>query len=164
MQITLEAIAARREIVQVKADRAQKDLRTAQEELAALDVLERNIKEENTPAPSLTLPGVDIEPPADMPVVSFAQAVRDAVQTLKGMEFTIVDIEDVLRRMRRPLPANSLRTRITLELTPLVNKGVIVRTHSGIGKTPNRYKLVDQGKGEGAERISVHVPLNFNQH
>lgn len=165
MSIPFEAIAARREILKSRAERAQAELKSALDQLAALDVIERHQREEAIQAPSLTLPGVDPNPPAELPAIPFAQAVRDAVQTLKGMEFTVYDIEEALRRTPRPLPEKNLRTRITLELTPLRKRREIVLTHSGVGNAPNRYKLAEQGKGEGAERVSVRVPLVTNlQH
>lgn len=140
-EITLEQIAERRERVLEERNKHQAAMRDAQLELDALDVMERRIRSETTPQPSLPLPGVETDAPTAGAQVSFAQAVRDAVQDLHSMEFTVFDVEEALKKRGAVLPANNTRTRITLELIPMAEKGIITRTFSGTGKNPNRYRL-----------------------
>jgi hypothetical protein len=159
MPISLKDIAERRERVQAELKRLQEAIDVAEEELDALSVVEDRIRAETAPPPSLTLPGVDPEPPRPPgPPIPFAQAVRDVVQTMQG-QFTVFDVEQALKKRGIALPVKNTRTRITLELIPLAEKGVITRTFRGSGNTPHRYRLAPanaMSADTGIYRVQAH--------
>ena len=161
-----EFINARRAIAKQTEARAERELNGAREELAALDVIERNVRAQMTQEPSLNLPGVEPPPPPDAIPIPFARAVRETVQEIKLTQFAVSDVEEALRKKNMPLPIKSVRTRITLELLHLVAKGTIKLVHKGVGNAPNRYRLVAQSEnGEGAGRVNVQAPSFTNlQH
>lgn len=141
-------LAEMRDRLQREAEETRARLRGIEEALKAILILEQHMAAERQLNPTPTLPGIDAAPPA--PAIPFSQTVREAVRSMPGIEFTVTDVEAALRKLGRPLPPRNLRTRITVELIPLVKKGVIRKTFSGGGNVPHRYRVnEDTGKGEG---------------
>jgi hypothetical protein len=84
------------------------------------------------------------QPQLDLPVPSksrtFTEAVRESVHHFPREEFTVANIETLLRGQNVHLNGNP-RARIAMIMSDLARKGVIARTFKGSGNTPNRYRL-----------------------
>lgn len=82
-----------------------------------------------------------------------AQVVEEAVVMLAGQEFVVGSVADVIRdRMGIPLPDRP-NTAISTVLRRLEAGGVIVKTFTGAGNVPNRYRLA--GEVNAAEQQQI---------
>lgn len=122
-----------------------------QQQLDALAVLEPLL---NEPQPELKL-----EPTESRPQLSFAASVRQAVDHFKDEEFTVSNVESVLKAQGARMPERNTRTRIAVEVKDLLRKERIRLVRAGSGNTPNVYQRiwkiptrVGSEKGEGASR------------
>ena len=130
-----------------------------QRELDALDLLAPRLDE---PQPELAL-----GPTESRPQVSFSESVRRAVDHFKDEEFTVTNVESVLKAQGIPLPARNVRTRISIEVKDLLRKGRIKLIRSGSGNTPHVYRRVllipprrvVPEKSEGASRAPSDTNL-----
>lgn len=71
------------------------------------------------------------------------EAVRKAIKNLELVqdEFTVRDIEGVIKKSNFPLPEVEPRTRISMVLKKLESRGEIEVIEKGSGRTPSRYKV-----------------------
>ena len=67
--------------------------------------------------------------------------VRDVVLRFGENEFTVAHIEAALKKIGVVMDAKNPRARIGIAITPIVDEGLIVRTVTGGGNVPHRYKL-----------------------
>lgn len=67
--------------------------------------------------------------------------VRDVVLQFGENEFTVAHIEAALKKLGIAIDAKNPRARIGIAITPIVDEGLIVRTATGGGNVPHRYKL-----------------------
>ncbi|HEY3698304.1 MAG TPA: hypothetical protein VGK97_03165 [Spongiibacteraceae bacterium] len=67
--------------------------------------------------------------------------VRDLVKRFGGQEFTVAHTEKVLNNRGIEIPGKLPRSRISIVLGKLEEEGVIVKTFTGGGNVPNRYRL-----------------------
>lgn len=67
--------------------------------------------------------------------------VRDVVLRFGENEFTVAHIEAALKKIGVVIDAKNPRARIGIAITPIVDEGLIVRTATGGGNVPHRYKL-----------------------
>lgn len=128
--------------------RIESDILRSQEELKAVQLLEKKLRAENGAAqPELPLDMSRGERP------SFADSVRAAVRTYTQDEFTVANIENFLKQQKVTLPAKHIRARIAMILQDLTTKGAVKIASKGSGNTPHRYRLliVDENpeKSEG---------------
>lgn len=74
--------------------------------------------------------------------------VRDVVMQFGENEFTVAHIEAALNKLGIPIDAKNPRARIGIAVSNIVNEGLIVKTVTGGGNVPHRYKLKSAIKTE----------------
>lgn len=67
--------------------------------------------------------------------------VRDVVLKFGENEFTVAHIEAALKKLGVPVDAKNPRARIGIAVSNIVDEGLIVKTATGGGNVPHRYKL-----------------------
>jgi len=67
--------------------------------------------------------------------------VRDVVLKFGENEFTVAHIEAALNKLGIAIDAKNPRARIGIAVSNIVDEGLIVRTVTGSGNVPHRYKL-----------------------
>ena len=95
---------------------------------------------------------------------TFAEAVRQAVQSFGDQQFTMRNVESVLQARAVALPDKNPRIRIGNEVREMLRRGEITLAERGSGTTPFKYKLTkpQPEKGEGAERSRAQAPSITN--
>ena len=99
----------------------------------ALDTVEKMLREDQS-IDQATLEDTERSPPP-----SFAQAMRNAIEHFGKQEFSVTDIEELVRKQGVPMPKYP-RIRISMWLKEMLDKKVIERTRKGKGSTPHRYR------------------------
>jgi hypothetical protein len=112
------------------------DRKKIEERERAISTVERMLREEaSTEQRSLDLPApVSAQP-------RFGESVRNAVVHFGTEQFTVPDIEALMKRQNVPLPRKNPRPRIAMILQRLVTEGAVVRTIEGKGPVPNSYRI-----------------------
>jgi len=162
MPFTPADFTALRSSLEAKRKRLEKELADINEGIRAIDVVEK-IADASIQQQSLPLdPSVSPVEMLDMMAnhISFAQRVRNSVAHFKDQEFTVKNVEDLLRGRGEPLPEKYVRPRIAMEMQNLVKSGKVVITKAGAGNAPHHYRLVgmtgfgneNPEKGEGASQ------------
>lgn len=77
--------------------------------------------------------------------------VRDVVKKFGENEFTVAHIEGALNKLGIPIDAKNPRARIGIAVANIVDEGLIVRTATGGGNVPHRYKLKSAIKNESKD-------------
>lgn len=72
---------------------------------------------------------------------TFIGVVEKAIQKFDDQEFMVFHVEKLLKGMGEAIESKSPRAKIANTLAKLATKGVIDKTHAGIGNDPHRYKL-----------------------
>ena len=130
MAITLNDIVSLR----TKIERDRKKL---EEQEKALRVLEAMIQEEGDTAQSqIVASNIEINP--------FSVAVRDATTHFNGHEFTVGNIEDLLKNQGIKIPQKYARERISTILKRMAEDGRISVTYKGTGSQPYRYRFIGE--------------------
>jgi hypothetical protein len=85
-----------------------------------------------------------VAPLRTTPVIqkTLIQSVAGIVPSMKGREFVVGDVAEGLRGLGIQLTGKP-NTSISTTLKRLEKSGVIVRTFTGAGNVPNRYRLAD---------------------
>lgn len=112
--------------------------RALDEQERALDLVEQMLKAKSS-GPRFS---VRISPAAQQVPQpgGFTEAVRIVTGQFGEREFTVQDIEEMLRMLDFPIPEVDPRSRIAMVVKQLADEGAIVRTFEGSGRTPHRYK------------------------
>lgn len=71
---------------------------------------------------------------------SLADDVADLLPKVGSQEFNIAHVEALLKRSGIEVNAKSPRSRISVALAKLCEDGIVMRTFSGGGNVPNRYR------------------------
>ena len=71
---------------------------------------------------------------------TFTQAVRDAIHHFNSTEFTVANVETLLKGQSVRLNGKP-RARISMILHDLEKHGKVTRVSSGKGNTPHRYRV-----------------------
>lgn len=154
MSISVADLVALKAKIKADISRLQIETERLQAEYSATELIEKRLRAETSEQPSLDLGEPSVQTPAQQ-TTGFAQAVRDATQHFKNEEFTVVNIETVLKGRGVALPAQNPRARIAGELSNLIKRRMITRTFTGTGSSPHRFRLLavssdESEKGEGA--------------
>ncbi len=72
---------------------------------------------------------------------TLADDVRDLLPKIGPQEFSIAHIEFLLSKAGIEVAAKSPRSRISVALARLCEDGVLVRTFTGAGNAPNKYRV-----------------------
>lgn len=166
MSISVADLVALKSRIKADVAKLEEELDRLHDELDATELLERRLRMESVEQPRLDLvESIQVQAPAQS-ASGFAQAVREAATHFKNEEFTVVNVETVLKGRGVPLPAKNVRARIAGELTNLVKRRMITRTFTGTGNSPHRFRLLassseDAEKGEGASARTL-APSVYN--
>ena len=94
--------------------------------------------------------GTSLVPPALAPetatLKTLVQLVEESMPMMTGREFVVREVADAVRRMGNALP-DKPNTGISTVLKRLEASGLIVRTFTGAGNVPNRYRLAHEVAG-----------------
>lgn len=71
---------------------------------------------------------------------TLADDIKDLLPKFGTQEFNIAHVEAILKRAGIEVIAKSPRSRISVALTKLCEDNVVVKTFSGAGNTPNKYR------------------------
>lgn len=88
-----------------------------------------------------------LTPPAAGLPSSFVQDVEDVLPTLKGREFVVGDVASALRKKSPGLP-EKINPKITTVLKRLYDSKALVRTFTGGGNVPHKYRLAEVSEQE----------------
>ena len=131
MALEITELAALRK----KLDRDRREL---EERERALALVEQMLREERLDSPELqplSIPDMPTKPD------SLTGSVKAAVMSLADREFSVPDVERYLLHVGVELPKNDPRSRIAMVLQSLREKDMIVKTYSGKGRDPHRYRI-----------------------
>ena len=67
--------------------------------------------------------------------------IKDILPRFGPQEFNISHVDSTLKRMAIPVAGKSPRSRISVALARLAEEGVLARTFTGAGSTPNKYRV-----------------------
>lgn len=138
MTITLNDIISLR--TKIETDRKK-----LEEREKALRVVEAMIQEESASAQHQET--LAFEAPTDTRINVFSVAVRDATTHFEGLEFTVVNIEDLLTSQGIKIPQKYARERISTILKKMVEHG-LVSVSKGTGSQPHRYRYLGKGTAQ----------------
>ncbi|SRR5713226_2615708 len=111
--------------------------RELEDDARAIARVRRMLEEARNGAVQAHLPlGQDIRPSG-----GFNQAVRIAARNTGGQEFTVPNIEAMLKKQGVKLPANKVRPRISTVLKGMCEDKILVVVRPGQGKTPHVYRI-----------------------
>ena len=79
---------------------------------------------------------------------TFAAMVEEAIPTFLGREFVVSDVAEAMRAKGFELEEKP-NPKITTVLTRLQEAGVLVRTFTGGGNVPNRYRIASDVQDSG---------------
>ncbi len=155
MAISPADIAALRKKIDSEIEFHEAKIRELKAERNGVELVERRIQQDSAEQRLLFKTPTPVT--VGEPTVSFAEAVRRAVAEFKDQLFTVRDVENMLKAMSAPLPANNLRTRISVEIKDLVRKKRVVLVEKGSGHVPHKYRLALQQQAQ-SERARVIPP------
>ena len=90
---------------------------------------------------------------------SFVQQVEEVLPALAGREFVVSDVAGALRDAGFELKEKP-NPKITTVLTRLTTTGALLRTFTGAGNVPNRYRLA----GGKAEAVTPSLGISADSH
>lgn len=137
---TIDLNELRREI---EADRKS----LAEKEAVVRFLEQREGKKETTPIAASITEGV-IQLDDLMPEIgkrTLVSDVKDVVSRFGNQEFSVVHVDTVMKQRGIDINGKSPRSRIAVALGKLEEDGVIVKTFSGKGNVPNKYRLKESG-------------------
>ncbi len=156
MTITVADLVGLKQQIATDLERLKAETAAVQNQYDAVELLERRLRAESTQTNIFDLKDVEqtnVSRIVNVPglAVGFAGAVRQSVRHFHDEQFTVKNVETVLRGSGAPLPANNLRARIAGELAKLVKQKVITITRKGNGSSPNSFRLLDVSE-DGPEK------------
>lgn len=131
-------------------DEIEEDERLLGEKKTLARLLQKRIAALPASGAALVMPAVTAAGGASR---SFVQQVEDIMPAMSGREFVVSDVADALRKAGVELE-DKPNPKITTVLARLTATGALVKTFTGAGNVPNRYKLAggpvasDSFKGE----------------
>lgn len=78
--------------------------------------------------------------------------IRDVIRRFGAQEFSIVHVESAMKRLGVEIAGKTPRSRISMAFTKLGEDGHIVRTFTGGGNVPHRYRLRESMTDDEAAR------------
>jgi len=146
------------ESLRKKLDQKRRDLDEQERALAKVEQMLREEMEAQAHEP----PQLPIY--AQAPIsTGFVEAVRIAVTALGNTEFTVHDVENYLEAQGFDMPKVDPRSRIAMVFQSMRNKGLIVCTLEGKGRTPSQYRVKkDLPKQNEAHGVSSTVGFFSN--
>ena len=90
---------------------------------------------------------------------SFVQQVEEVLPALAGREFVVSDVAGALRDAGFELEAKP-NPKIATVLARLTTTGALMRTFTGAGNVPNRYRLA----GGKAEAVTPSLGISADSH
>lgn len=150
MAISVSDLVALKQKVETEKKKLQSELDEADKTLAAIELLQSKIRADNQAQVSLFDPLTN-NPALPIPKMSFSESVRQAVHRFSSEEFTVANVENVLKAQGVKLPLNNVRARIATEIKELIKKKVLVKTYTGTGIEPNRYRRLERSESEKSE-------------
>ena len=147
--ISVPDLIAMRDRVEADIKRLEAEIIDAQETLEAITKLEKRLRAENPHQQSHDLPLIKPRI-VGSPAMTFAETVRTVVKRFNEDDFTIINIENVLKAQGAALPPNNARVRISMEVKRMVANKQVAVIEKGKGTNPFKYRYIGEpGKGKG---------------
>ena len=153
MPISPADIAALKQRIKSDLDTLDEARNRLQAEYAAAEVLEKRVQNEKAES-QLPLELGQPPAPAVPSGVSFAEAVRRAIDQFQDKTFTVRDVESMLKAMNVALPPNNLRPRISGEVKGEIVRKKLLLVEKGSGHVPHKYRRLVQAIQE-TERVLI---------